>query len=628
VSETTSTPREPASGKREPAAFEPPSSDPDATAPPDPHAEYTGRLAARRLEAERWGRRHRWLSNLRLAVFGLGALTAWLAFGTRSIDWIWVVPPVLGFGLLLVVHDRVIQRRTRADRAVGFYQAGLARLEERWAGSGVRGEQYRDPTHPYAEDLDLFGEGSLFELLCTARTPAGEKTLAGWLLEAADAREVRARQQAVEELRPRLDLREELALLGEDVTSQLDPQKLVRWGAEPSRLVSRRLRLAAAAVAALPALAAMLWIFTASGPIPLLIAVALESAFATSLRKRVAPVIGSVSAPTRDLALLRDLLTRLETEPAQSPRLAALRAALDTEGIPPSQRIAQLQRLVDLLDARRNQLFAPIGALLLWGTQLALAIEHWRAVCGRNLGGWLEAAGEIEALAALATYAYEHPDDPMPEVSEAPGPAFDGRALGHPLLPVATCVRNDLALGGSARRALLMSGSNMSGKSTMLRTVGTNALLALAGAPVRAASLRLSPIAIAASIRVSDSLQQGTSHFYAEIKRLRQVMDLTEAELPVLFLLDEILHGTNSHDRRIGAEAVMRRLVKRGALGIVTTHDLALARIADELAPVMQNVHFEDQIEEGEIRFDYRLRPGVVTKSNALELMRAVGLEV
>jgi hypothetical protein len=597
-------------------------------ATPDPHAEYTRRLTTRRLEAQRWSRRDRWLSNLRLAVFGLGGLAAWLAFGTHAIDWIWVLPPAVAFGLLLIAHDRVIGRRTRADRAVDFYQAGLARLEERWAGSGVRGEAYRDLSHPYAEDLDLFGQGSLFELLCTARTPAGERTLAGWLLEPAGAHEVRARQQAVEELRPRLDLREDLALLGEDVSSQLNPQKLVRWGAEPSLLVSRRLRLAAAGFAALSPLAAVLWIFTASGPVPLLIAVALEGAFAARLRRRVMPVIRGVSGPTRDLALLRDLLARLEAEPAHSPRLAALREALDTKGLPPSRRIAQLQRLVDLLDARRNQLFAPFGALLLWGTQLALATESWRVLCGPELPRWLEAAGEIEALTALAAYAYEHPEDPMPEVVEDATPQFAGRGLGHPLLPVSSCVRNDLALGGDVRRALLMSGSNMSGKSTMLRTVGTNALLALAGAPVRAASLRLSPLAIAASIRVSDSLQQGTSHFYAEIKRLRQVMDLTEAELPVLFLLDEILHGTNSHDRRVGAGAVMRRLVERGALGIVTTHDLALAQIADELAPAMENVHFEDYVEEGEIRFDFQLRPGVVTKSNAIELMRAVGLEV
>jgi DNA mismatch repair ATPase MutS len=207
---------------------------------------------------------------------------------------------------------------------------------------------------------------------------------------------------------------------------------------------------------------------------------------------------------------------------------------------------------------------------------------------------------------------------------------FDGRALGHPLLPAARCVRNSVSLSSQpgARQALMVSGSNMSGKSTLLRTVGVSAVMALAGAPVRAESLRLSPLAIGASIHVIDSLREGTSHFYAEIKRIRQVMDLTDGHRPVLFLLDEVLHGTNSHDRRIGAEAVLRGLLKREALGLITTHDLALARVADELAPKVENVHFQDQLDEGRMRFDYKLWPGVVTRSNALELMRAVGLEV
>jgi DNA mismatch repair ATPase MutS len=306
----------------------------------------------------------------------------------------------------------------------------------------------------------------------------------------------------------------------------------------------------------------------------------------------------------------------------------ALRKTFDVEGLPPSKRIRQLQRLTDLLDARRNQLFAPFSAILLWKTQVALGIEAWRLGCGPALPRWIDAAGEIEALCALSGYAYEHPGDPFPElVSQEEGPVFEGVGIGHPLLPAARCERNDLALGGE-RQALVVSGSNMSGKSTLLRTVGTNTLLALAGAPVRAESLRVSPLTLAASIRVNDSLQEGTSRFYAEILRLRQVVDSCGGDIPVLFLLDEILHGTNSHDRRIGADAVVRGLLERGALGLVTTHDLALAKIADELAPRIENVHFEDHIEDGEIHFDYRLRQGVVTKSNALALMRAVGLDV
>jgi len=228
-------------------------------------------------------------------------------------------------------------------------------------------------------------------------------------------------------------------------------------------------------------------------------------------------------------------------------------------------------------------------------------------------------------LSALAGYAYEHPGDPFPELSQ--DTCFDGEALGHPLIPEARCVRNDLHLGG-ALCLLIVSGSNMSGKSTLLRTVGTNAVLALAGAPVRARRLRLSPLAVGASIRIQDSLQGGTSRFYAEITRLRQLMDQAQGPLRLLFLLDEILHGTNSHDRGIGAEAVVRGFVARGAIGLVTTHDLALARVADALAPRACNVHFEDHLDDGKMTFDYRMRPGVVAKSNAVALMRAIGLEV
>jgi DNA mismatch repair ATPase MutS len=232
----------------------------------------------------------------------------------------------------------------------------------------------------------------------------------------------------------------------------------------------------------------------------------------------------------------------------------------------------------------------------------------------------------MEALSALASYAYEHPDDPFPEFT-GDTPWFDGQALGHPLLPEIRSVRNDVRLGAGLR-VLIVSGSNMSGKSTLLRTVGTNTVLAMAGAPVRARSLRLSPLAVGASIRVMDSIQGGSSRFYAEITRLRHLVDMTRGPLPLLFLLDELLHGTNSHDRRIGAEAVVRTLVDRGAIGLITTHDLALVHIAEALAPRGANVHFEDHLENGRISFDYRMREGVVEKSNALELMRSIGLDV
>jgi len=596
----------------------------------DPHAEYTRRLGAARADALRWSGQEAWLSRLRLAVFVAGLVIGWLAFGSHRLDPVWALPPVVVFTGLVVAHDRVIRRRMRADRCVAYFEGGLARLEERWAGRGNAGERHRDPSHPYADDLDLFGSGSLFELVCSTRSAGGESQLARWLCEPADSDEVRGRQQAVVELTPRVDLRRDLALLGEDVGEQLSPEVLIAWGVGSSWLLSHHLRAAAAGLSALSLAGLAVWLLTPAGPIPFLMSLALQSLFAAGVRSRVRPVLAAVAGPSRNLALLSALLERIEREAVSSPRLVALRRGLDTEGRPPSRRIAELQRLVDLLDARRNQFFAPIGGLLLWGTQIAVAIEIWRRRCGVSLGGWIAAASEMEALCALSGYAYEHPDDVFPEIvagTQAADAVYEAQGLGHPLLPRATCVRNDVALGGE-RRALMMSGSNMSGKSTLLRSVGCSIVLALAGAPVRARRMRLSPLQVAASIRISDSLQQGTSHFYAEIKRLRQIVDLTEAEWPVLFLLDEVLHGTNSHDRRIGAEAVVRGLLARGALGIVTTHDLALARVADELAPRMANVHFQDHIEDGQIRFDYRMRPGVVSKSNAIELMRSVGLEV
>lgn len=591
----------------------------------DPHAVYSKRLAERAARAAELAVRDRLLSNLRLVTFAAGAALALAIFFGRWLGVAWLAPPILVFVVLLIVHERVARRKDRADRSVAFYEAGLARLEHRFAGSGEPGERFRDPHHPYAEDLDLFGSGSVYERLCTARTHAGEDTLAEWLLTAATPEEIRARQDAVRELTPDLDLREDLALLGEDVRAGLRPNALRAWGEAPAQLQSPLLAPAAATLALLGVAGLALWIFTSAGPIPFLAAVLAEMIFANALRKPVAHIVDAVEAPARDLDLLSELLERLEAEQPASERLVQLRAALQTDGSPASRRIAQLRQRVELLESRRNQLFAPIAALLLWKTQLALALERWRRRCGPELGHWVAAVAELEALAALAGFAYEQPDASWPEISEGE-PEFVATGLGHPLLPPDRRVPNDVTLAQEPA-AWVVSGSNMSGKSTLMRSVGVAAVLAQAGAPVSARSLRLSTLQIGASIRIQDSLQEGTSRFYAEIQRLRQIMDLAGAS-PTLFLLDEILHGTNSHDRGIGAEAVVRGLLSRGARGLVTTHDLALARVADELAPTARNVHFEDHVVSGRIEFDYTLREGVVTRSNAIELMRAVGLEV
>ena len=436
---------------------------------------------------------------------------------------------------------------------------------------------------------------------------------------------MRRRQAAVTELRPKLDLREDLSLLGEGVPSGKSARGLAAWASGPYWNIAPWIRPTAIAISVLTTITLILW-FMGFSPVPFLVVLIIRALFTYWLRGPVHRVISEVDGPGNNLALLSALLKRLERENYESAMLVELRAALDVEGSPPSKQIAKLNRLVELLDSRRNIIFAPVAAILLWPLQLAISIERWRQKTGPAVGRWLAAVGEFEALNSLACYAYERPGDPFPELCASEG-HFEGEALGHPLIPDSRNVRTDLRLTGDLR-VLIVSGSNMSGKSTLLRTVGVNTVLALAGAPVRAKSLRLSPLQVGASIRIQDSLQAGASRFYAEITRLRQIVELTEGGHPVLFLLDEILHGTNSHDRQIGAEKLVGGLLKRGAVGLITTHDLALARIADELGARAANVHFEDHLEDGQMRFDYLLRPGVVQRSNALELMRSVGLEV
>jgi hypothetical protein len=574
-----------------------------------------------------WTARGRLVSNARLACFAALLVAAWLAFGTRSLAAPWLLVPAAAFAILVFAHDRVLSRADRAARLQRFYEDGLARLEHRFAGRGDQGLRYLEADHPYARDLDLFGAGSLFERLATTRTPDGSDRLAGWLLEGAAPDVIRERQAAVAELRPRLDLRRTLRLCGNESTIPKSPMGgFEAWARRPADGLPRWVPFVCVASTLLSLGGAALWIWSGSGPVPFAAALLVQGGLAWALHGRVGPILEAAATPVEALARISELLACLERERFASPLLVRLAGELVSTGRPPSQELARLRTLIDRRDQRRNQFFAPFAALLLWGTHVAVALEAWRARCGPRLDVWISVAAEIEALSALAGFAYEQPDAIFPEIVDDPV-CFEGRALGHPLIAPERCVRNDHRLGATPQ-ALVVSGSNMSGKSTFLRTLGCNTVLALAGAPVCAEALRLSPLRIAASIRIVDSLAEGQSHFMAEILRLRQVVEVSRGKPPALFLLDEILHGTNSHDRRIGAEAVIRGLVANGALGLVTTHDLALTQIVQGSAGRLANVHFEDHLEDGEMHFDYRVKDGVVTKSNAVALMRSVGLDV
>ena len=595
---------------------------------PDPRQEYERRLAEREGRAATAEVRVERLSNLRLLVFVVAlALLGLALFADLTGHVLWL--PLAAFAVLVVAQARAATAARRAHRSAALLREGLSRLDGTWPGRGRSGAGLAPTEHDYAADLDLFGPGSLFELLCVARSQVGARRLADWLLAPAAPATIRSRQQAVAELAPRLDLRETLAIEEGDVGTALDRGAAAAWGRAPLRMRATAERWVHAALGVASTGLLVGWLAYGLPGWPMLLAMVVQYALALRRRAVVHEVLEAADRPAQDLALVGRLLEVLESAEVRSPHLAQRLAALATDGVPPSVSIRKLGRLMDLVDARRNQLFLPISWLLSLGTQLAWSLEGWRARHGAALGDWLDTLAEVEAVASLAGYAFEHPEDPFPEI-ETEGVVFEGEGLAHPLLPPERCVRNDVHLvrGGPTPQAMLVSGSNMSGKSTLLRTVGVNAVLALAGAPVRARRLRVTPLAVGASIRIHDSLQDGASRFYAEIERLKRIVDLTAGDRPTLFLLDEILHGTNSHDRCVGAAAVVATLLDHGALGLVTTHDLALASIEQTAGGRVRNMHFEDQVENGRMAFDYTLRPGVVERSNALALMRMVGLEV
>ncbi len=567
------------------------------------------------------------VATLRAGAFVLAALLAWFGATRNTPPLEWALVPFLFFLLLMFRHEIIVQQRDRVRRTAAYVKRGLARLEDKWAGKGDSGERFRDEGHVYADDLDVFGKGSLFELLCTAETPAGQETLARWLLAPADIATVQRRQQAVLELAQRHDLRLDLAVIGFEVAGSARGESLRAWGSAPAVEVPVWIAPVAfllGIISAATLIAATWFDLTPWAPV---ISIATGMGVAVVVRDRVRQVVVQAEQPARELDQLVVLLTRLEREEWQSPLLQDLAERLRGHGTNAKSTAGTLRRLIGLLDSRRNQLFAPFGGLLLWTTQLALAVERWRVRHGGALSGWVAGIGEVEALVSLATFAAEHPADAMPQFVEGDA-RIEALELVHPLLPRARAVANDVKLGGDAPRAWVVSGSNMSGKSTLLRSVGVNAVLAQAGAPVSARRFLLSPLVIGASFRAHDSLQQGQSRFYAEIARVRMTVDLLDGPKPVLFLLDELLSGTNSKDRAQGARAIVEHLVARGAIGMVTTHDLSLAVIADAHGSRMANVHFEDRLVNGELQFEYRLKPGVVERSNAIELMRAVGLPV
>jgi hypothetical protein len=600
-----------------------------------PLEEYAARKRDREAAANGREQTHIHLGNAKVAIF-IGAViyTAYVLASDPS-------PAIYGIGVVLFIalsvwHEAVMRALARAQAAVTFYTDGIARLEDRWMHDAPSGERFGDRNHPYADDLDVFGSSSLFQLLSSCRTPMGEARLAGWLLHPSTVPDIRERQSRVAALRDRIDLRERIAVVNAGGRRSIHAERLIAWAEQRSSLPPLRILNVALALAFLGAL----YVYMNGGPgIFVAIVPLINIAMLGWLGKRANEIAESLSSSTESAALdlLANVIKEIEIESFDEPALVALARRLkgDADAPAASRGIARLARISDWADSRHNVFLRLSEIPLLVTLQLAYAAESWRRTHGSRLRDWVDAVGEMEGLLSFAGFAYEHPSYPFPDVVDGDEPVFDATEVAHPLLP-ATAVSNSLLLTVQARtpasplapQALIVSGSNMSGKSTLMRTVGINAVLALAGAPVRAAGLRLTTMAIGTCLRHTDSLQEHRSGFYTEALRIRAICDLLDGPLPVLFLFDELLSGTNSKDRRVAAEGVVRTMITRRAIGMVTTHDLSLTEIAAIFPGQVRNVHLQDTVENGAMSFDYKLRDGVITHSNALELMRMIGLDV
>jgi hypothetical protein len=610
-----------------------------------PLDEYAARQHDREATSKARERTHIHLGNAKVAIFI--AAVIYTVYALRSDP----SPTVFAGGAALFIalsiwHEAVIRALARAQAAVTYYADGIARIEDRWMRETPSGERFRDPAsplrgdvetgrnHPYADDLDVFGPASLFQLLSSCRTPMGEERLARWLLHPSAIPDIRERQSRVAALGGRIDLRERIAVVNAGRRQSIHAERLIDWAEARSSLPPLRIVVVALALGFLLALSVYLnggpGIFVAIVPV-------INLALLGWLGKRANAIAESLSSSTESAALdlLSNVVKEIEIESFDDPALVAMARRLkgDASAAAASKGIARLARISDWADSRHNAFLKLSEIPILFTLQLAYAAESWRHDHGSKLRDWVDAVGEMEALLSLAGYSYEHPSYPFPELIESPQPILEATEVAHPLLP-ATAVSNSLDLQvapqapGPRPQVLIVSGSNMSGKSTLMRTVGINVVLALAGAPVRAAKLRLTPLAIGTCLRHTDSLQEHRSGFYTEALRIRAICDLLDGPLPVLFLFDELLSGTNSKDRRVAAEGVIRTMISRGAIGMVTTHDLALTETAAIFRGQVKNVHLQDKVENGQMSFDYKLRDGVITHSNALELMRMIGLDV
>jgi hypothetical protein len=612
-----------------------------------PEGVYSDRLAQYTAERDRLNAQRYAAANASVILFfGLLALLAVAVFSGNGLFYLATVAALAGFVLAFRRQGQLDDAHRRYLTLVKLQEEGLARLRRDWAHipppeaepESTEEDAAEAEAHLAAGDIDLLGHASLQHLLNTANTPAGRTRLRGWILSPATPETIRERQAAARELAPDVEAREELTLFGRlSGMTRYEYGRFLGWAERAPWLTQQPALIWASRI--IPALTVLALLVQLVGltQLPLFLAgVALNIALTYGTSKRIEELLDEVSERQVVFLPYATIFRFVERRSFEAPLLRRVQADLAAERVNADEQMGRLAAIMRFGDLRLSLLFPILQAFLLWNFQTLWLLERWQRAAGPHVRRWLERLAEAEALGALGTLAFENPAWAWPEIAEGETPLVVGRDLGHPLLPPDVCVGNDVTLGPPGT-LLLVTGSNMSGKSTLLRAIGVDATLAQMGGPVCAAALRLPPVQLATSMRISDSLEYGVSYFMAELRRLKQVVDDAErtaaghAQTP-LFLLDEILHGTNTTERQIAVRHILLYLLRVGAIGAVSTHDLSLASLP-QIAPVSHTVHFTEHFERGpdgtpEMTFDYKLREGVATSTNALKLMEIVGLPV
>ncbi len=546
-------------------------------------------------------------------------------------------PMFIAFAALIAVAYFLLgakRKRDRLLRMVLHYDRALERLTNTNVQSGNTGLDFRVEDHLYEHDLNVLGTHSLFGALDSVRTGVGQRGLAELLLgNQGRAREsILGRRAAVQELTPRNDLREAIAMLGETRFQQVSAAYLDRWIDNTPPIFPSWIRVSLCCTTAVILITTFLGLahvvpWATLRPV-LFWTFGVQGSIALFVRKRVLPLLDKSSHLANQMGLFRDALALLNRQNFTSRRLRELQSTT-TKSQGAINLLNQLHGYFTVVEQRTKEWFLIPSLVFCAGTHAAMSIADWKRNNAIAMKQWMTAWADFEALSAVAAFAYEHPDYIYPEILEDGTAVFEATALAHPLLPP-EAVANDIALNQQTR-LYLISGSNMAGKSTLMRSIGINAVLAHAGAPIRATAARISPFLLGASIALTDSLAEGRSKFLAEVQRLQRILQVARAEKSpqrVLFLIDEIFSGTNSLDRKIAAEAVVRELLKHGAIGALSTHDLTITEMADAPELHTVNVHMASLDASDPLAFDYRLKPGVNRSSNALAIVRMIGVDV